>query len=255
MGEIERKSCAVNYQKESFAEKLEKQEITKVSDLEKKIGSKQPVSLEVFIQCEDYPVIPSLLPYRKDPIDKKECKGNDETGVIKIALWGQLVSQVSKNGVYTLKNAVVKRDFRSNELYVTTNTSTIISSSTKNIDATVMDLGGLTRRNFKFPSTNVRKVTVLYHCSTCKKNKLNVSKKDALFVCESCGSIKMIDQVKRNVQSKIDFVQEDGKTTVVNVYGPQIDQFFMLKGQEVPLNEEDIAFEGTSCPFSMKNYL
>ena len=68
----------------------------------------QSVSCLVYINMGNRPVVPVQLPYRVEPINKKEVAVNDDSGSLKLTLWDTKFLDVPSSGSYFVINAVVR---------------------------------------------------------------------------------------------------------------------------------------------------
>ena len=84
------------------------------------------ISLVAFVSIDNRPVISTTLKYSLENINKKEVAFNDNTGVIKLTLWGTLI------GVYEIINVKI-REWPAGVLTITTTSSTTITPSSQKI--------------------------------------------------------------------------------------------------------------------------
>ena len=71
----------------------------------KKNGEK--VSLIAYLAAENCPVIQTRLRKSGSIVNKKEIAANDNSGMVKITLWGSRINDVPLNRVFKIKDAIV----------------------------------------------------------------------------------------------------------------------------------------------------
>lgn len=91
-------------------------------------------------------------------MNKKDISANDETGVIKITLWGSRIANVPSDGVYFVKNAMVN-EFR-NAISLNTNHHTKFSLSDRSINKSKTTL--FITDTVYFPQNSVAHFELIY---------------------------------------------------------------------------------------------
>ena len=78
-----------------------------IKDILENKKHKDVVSLHAYLTTGTRPTIPTRIKSTGTVVNKKELSANDETGVIKITLWGNRIGNVAHDGVYFIRNAMV----------------------------------------------------------------------------------------------------------------------------------------------------
>uniref|UniRef100_A0A7M5XPJ6 Uncharacterized protein n=1 Tax=Clytia hemisphaerica TaxID=252671 RepID=A0A7M5XPJ6_9CNID len=195
------------------------------------------VSIKAFTNIDNRPVVSVQLPYKSDPVNKKDCWANDSTGAMPLALWGDLVNQVESSGTYRVINAKVKSGY--GKLSLTTNSSTKIYNDDTAVAPSSLPTNQKTSA-VKFPPIRVINLQRRYYCTSCNKFKDSTSPNPNLFSCSSCKSKLSTVRMKKRISTLLEF-EDDHESVKVRFGGSQVEEYFKRFGSAVPRDVDDIS--------------
>ena len=115
------------------------------------------ISLHCYINVEDRPTVRTTLRYSANAINKKSwC--NDDTGTIKLTLWGTCVDHAKQSGVYFIQNAKV-REYPKGVISITTTSSATIKQSEQNIIKSKSSIKELVSYCVELPPSSVQVIS------------------------------------------------------------------------------------------------
>jgi len=154
-----------------------------------------------YLSVETRPIITTRLKHNGQAMKKKEVSANDDTGIIKLTLWGSLIDMAPVNGVYSV-NSVKVREWPTKVFAITTTPSSHISRSEKVIMPTNSVLKELVSTKLSFPPESVSSIATEKACNSCNAKSVSNS---ILFKCIKCGSMVLSKNLKTKVTVKMVF--------------------------------------------------
>ena len=125
---------------------------------------KQFVSTTVFVNLQGMPWV--QLQTRNGLTEKCDVSINDDSGVMKLTIWGSKKFEVSASGVYKIANAVVN-EYPKNAFSLQTGFKTTFILSEQDITPTKTNLPELCSYQVSLPPQSA-KVTKNIICPTCQ---------------------------------------------------------------------------------------
>ena len=180
------------------------------------------VSIKAYINIDNRPIVSVQLPYKNEPVDKKDCWANDATGAIPLALWGVVIDQVKASGTYRVINAKVK--MFNGKLSLTTNTSTKVRSDETDVAPSLLPTDQQASA-VKFPPSRVINLQRKYFCKSCNKFRDSASPNPNLFACSTCKAVSSTVRLRKRISALLEF--EDVK---VRFGGNQVEEYFKKQG-------------------------
>ena len=165
----------------------------------KKNGEK--VSLIGYLAAENHPVIQTRLKKSGSTVNKKEIVANDNSGMMKITLWGIWINDVPLDRVYKVKNANVNEYNDTKSL--NTNGQTVFTVSDHNIQPSKVSLTDLVIRRLRFSPEAMTDMDVKFTCPRCGKYVANGNSR--LFKCPSCSAVVLASKLTEQHHLKIIF--------------------------------------------------
>ena len=176
------------------------------------------ISLVAFVSIDNRPVVSTTLKNSLENINKKEVAINDNTGVIKLTLWGTLIDMVPVSGVYEIINAKI-REWPAGVLTITTTPSTTITPSSQKILPWKSSLKELMSTKVSFPPDAVKPIVAQKVCPNCSARSETDAK---LFKCSRCNTLVLNSKLKSSYTLKLLFTLP--KHQLVTVYHKQLRQ-------------------------------
>ena len=167
-----------------------------------------------------------------DVMDKMEVPINDESGLIKLTLWGPNIALVPHDGVYQILKAKV-REWPKGVVMLNTTTSTIIFPAPDvHISPSKSNLPNLFSKTIQFPPLTIHSVQIQQVCPNCHQQSDNNGK---LFKCPTCRSMTLATKLKHAYTIKIKFPDQ----LIVTLFHNQVENDFQ---GNIPSDEDDILF-------------
>ena len=199
------------------------------------------VSLHCYVDIEDRPITPMKLKYQKNTsaVNKMEVACNDDSGTIKLTLWGSCIYCINKNGVYLLEKVKVK-EWPKGILSLTTTPGTCIKESGKIIEKSKSSLKELVSYCVNFPPTLIQALSSQKVCPQCYK-AVPVESSSKLFTCAYCQAMALEESLSMRYILKLEFEKENKK--YVTMYNSQVEQYFACKNKSVPNKLQELVLE------------
>ena len=199
------------------------------------------ISLHCYINVEDRPTVRTTLRYSANAINKKEVGCNDDTGTIKLTLWGTCVDHSKQSGVCFIQNAKV-REYPKGVISITTTPSTTIKQSERNIVKSKSSIRELVSYCVELPPSSVQVISSFKCWPECGKSSKTGYEEDAkLFTCEHCHTMTLKEDAETRYNLKLS-CKNSCKTLIV-LYYPQLNQYFKMKSKSIPENAKLLVFE------------
>lgn len=198
--------------------------------------NKDLASVEAFVNVDNRPVVTVNTKFGFQSINKKEVAINDETGIIKLALWGDDIQKIPKSAVYKLEYLRVQ-EYPVGVLNLSTTPRTNIQVSDKQITPSKVLLRELSSSSVKLPAEAVAAITKSYACPKCKQKSNNYSGK--LYKCTHCKAVMLLSKLECNYMLKLTFKN----CPSVLLYQQQLLQYFQSINKSFPDDEDDIIVE------------
>ena len=211
-----------------------------VSDILSLRLDKRLVSFNCYLQAEGRPSITTTSKFTDVPILKKEVCANDNSGEIRVVLYGDRVNEIKENGVYTITNAIFRIYPNGSKCVNVSSQASVTKNEELVIEQTKSSLQELALKEFNFPPASIT-VTKLYHCLGCKKKFEDASSKSSLILkCVLCSFIAKTETYQFSYILKLLFTMDDGLEEVM-MYSHQVASYFANKKMSVPADEDEIA--------------
>jgi len=220
----------------NFLHKKMKKDVAKtitIADVKGKGYDRQVVSVLGYIDVENAAI--STMDIKPTSNSKRmDVFINDNSGVILLSIWNDKAELVRKNGVYEIKNAVV-RTFQ--DIIVTTTNETVVMPSPTKIKKIPPPFPLVTK--ISFPISNVSISPKSFKCPRCNVSVVNEKEYGSdFFHCEKCKATSKFSSLKSTVTATIIFAND---TEEVTMYAPQLQQYMMqIKGEASYDDEERI---------------
>lgn len=152
------------------------------------------------------------------PMELKECKVADQTGLMRLKLWGGLIGQMVVGSSYIIKNVSVRCE---EGVYLTTTPQTSIQRTDK-----VEVPEELERQLLDTPAEELLKVVGnisglglmdKWRCSGCQKCQEAFDSKGQKHRCVGCRMLQWVDSYVPNISGSVDVVDSDGTKTRVTL--------------------------------------
>lgn len=230
----------LSYQYEVYKHDMEIKPLVQLSQL-KNYAKDDVVSVCVYLNVKNRPVVPVSLPYAVEPVDKKDVLANDLTGAILLSLWGSKINDVPENGTYDCKNVIIK--LLKGALVLSTNQKSLISKASVNVEPSSLIPNELKTYTAQLPAINVQNVTRKYFCTKCKKFTESICHNPIIFSCSDCKSSSITARMKKKVEAHIEIELPDDSIVKVKIFGPQVEQYFGRQNRLVPTDLNELAIE------------
>ena len=149
-------------------------------------------SLIAYLAAGNRPVIQTRLKKFGSIVHKKEIAANNNSGMVKITLWGSRINDVPLNRVFKIKDAIVNEYNHTKSL--NTNGQTVFTISDHNIQPSKVTLTDLVIRRLRFAPEAITDMDVKFTCLRCGKYVANGNSK--LFKCPSCSAAVLASKLK-----------------------------------------------------------
>ena len=164
----------------------------------------------------------------------KEIQANDQTGIIKVTLWGNRIKSVSKDGVYTIKDAIVNEYNGVKSLNTRYKTSFV--STIADIAPSQSALTDLVSIPVAFPPTTIISYQTRLLCPKCSfPAEISGNK---LFKCNRCGCVVLCKKLQHQFSIKAMF----GESRYVTFFHKYLVAYYQSK-QEIMPSEIDQVME------------
>ena len=198
------------------------------------------MSLLCYVNIEDRPIVPTTLRYQTQALNKKDVACNDDTGKIKLTLWGSCIECIKESGVYFILQVKIK-EWPKGIISLTTTPSTCITISDENIQKSKSSLKELISYTVKFPPNSIQLFTSEKNCPQCGRASHDHNGEGKLFKCTNCHAMTLAVNVPSRHVLKLEFTKDIRKS--VTTYYQQIAQYFDYKKKPVPQDFNDLVFE------------
>jgi len=202
---------------------------------------KDVVSLHAYVKLNERPTTQTSLRYSPEKINKKEVSANDDTGIIKLTLWGSAIDKIPKSDAYYLQKVVVK-EYSKGTISISSSPRSTITISQNKILPSQSTIRELLLHTFSFPPISIQNSNIQqYTCPHCEKS---VQKKDEgrLFKCPFCNSMALHSALQPKYMLKLTF--KDGKhQKTITVYNDMLLSYFNMKGLALPSQFDEIVIQ------------
>ena len=128
---------------------------------------KKLVSVQVFVNMEGLTEQSIFIKSRNEMVSKKDVSANDETGIIRLTLWGEKIKEVEENRSYNIENIVVK-EWPQGVFYLTTGRNTSIEMSDYTVEPTKQKIAELKTTLVRFPPVHINSIICNLKCGKCE---------------------------------------------------------------------------------------
>ena len=231
--EISKKTVieAVDDDEISFSYESDDVELVTIKHILEKSKDRDRVSLYAYLNIDNGMTVPTRLKKSGAVVNKKELQGNDNTGTIKVTLWGEKIKDVAVSGVYLLKNALVN-DYNGLISLNTNHRTYIKESSDKPIMPAKNTLAELVTKQVYFPPSAVTQHEERLSCTRCNQFATKANK---LFKCGRCGLVCLAESLSTHFMFKLQF----NEITVTMNHRNLLD-YFEFNGRTMPSELDDI---------------
>ena len=213
--------------------------IVTISQILKEKKHDDKISLHCYVNINNRPITSTKLKHSDVIVNKKEVACNDNTGTIKLTIWGNNISFIKTNGVFFIQQAKVN-EYPQGVLSITTTPSSYIRPSTEDIQISKSSLKDLVSYSVKFPPTSVQVLSSTKCCTKCGKSSQS-GVQGKLFICEHCQAMSLASKIKSRYSIKLGF-ENSSKSSVV-MYHPQVTEYFQMKSTPIPDDTKLLSFE------------
>ena len=185
-------------------------------------------SVKVFLAVKGQRVTRTSSKYSPKPVSKKECKANDQTGVIKVVMYDLHVNSVTEDATYLIQDATVKA-YDKNIVVLSCGTRTAITRLDENIQPTLEELEDLTVTEFQFLPQSVA-VNKNITCPSCQQ-VLHIDEavvKPSYIKCTKCNAMSKAEMYEIHYDLKLQFKKHEMLETVM-MYRYQVQSYFAEK--------------------------
>ena len=193
----------------------------------------QKVSLVAYIKIdENRPPIPTKIKKSGEIVNKAEYNINDNSGNMKLTVWGSKIQEIKHSGVHVIRNAVV------NEYYgvisLNTNQETYFEpSDSTTIQPSKSTLSELITKTIQFPPTAVSHHEQRLSCPRCNSFAANDGK--PLFKCARCGMACLANKLNEKLYIKILFGSVE-----VSLYHSTLKDYYHFVNKPMPKGIDQI---------------
>lgn len=167
---------------------------------------------------------------------KRDLEIYDDTGTIKLSLWGNHVDLVSSDGNYKFKDLRVRCY---NGKYLTTTALTVIATSEVSFEDRKDEGETYQTAILSFPAVTIESFEENFYCKKCQYKSIPCGK---LLVCEKCGSKSLLNQDDRKYNVKAVFLADDDVSVSIAIPHNVFCKFLNLLESQ-PATKEDKEIE------------
>ena len=199
------------------------------------------VSVIAHVNILNRPVVPIKTRYSFEPQFKKDVTINDDTGIIKLTLWNEIIQLIPDSATYQIEDALIN-EYPKGVISISTCSKTKITKMDQTIEPSVSSLPELKVFEVRFPPASINSVSKNLQCPVCKKCTNEDAIDGKIFKCGFCKNMTIASKLDHSFTIRMRFrVATDTDLISITMFGDQVVNYLKQKHDVMPDDSNEMA--------------